>query len=78
VQQKSGFKNLLLEKKLDGVEEEMEKREAYLNELLSLTNLDSSVLEQVRKFNVIFSYLLPWRQTLYEQRPYWKSKFCFT
>merc|ERR1711871_1519994 len=39
VQQKSGFKNLLLEKQLSGIGEALEKKEAQLNEVLVNENL---------------------------------------
>lgn len=48
VQQKSGFKNLLLEKKLSALSEALEQKEAQLNEVLARANLDPSVLGQVR------------------------------
>ena len=47
VQQKSGFKNLLLEKKLSALESGLEKTEAQLNEVLAQAKLDSSVLGSV-------------------------------
>ena len=39
VQQKAGFKNLLLEKKLLALADVLEKKEAQLNEVLSLLNI---------------------------------------
>ncbi|CAM9572702.1 unnamed protein product [Chrysoparadoxa australica] len=48
VQQKSGFKNLLLEKKLDALQEEGEKRDAYLNEVLGKANLYPVLEAQVK------------------------------
>jgi hypothetical protein len=36
VQQKSGFKNLLLEKKLAAILEQLEKKETQLNEVLAV------------------------------------------
>merc|ERR1711988_1719764 len=47
VQQKSGFRNLLLEKKLQAVEETLEKKDAQLSEVLAASNLDPAVLGQV-------------------------------
>jgi hypothetical protein len=47
VQQKSGFKNLLLEKKLGALESGLEKTEAQLNEVITQANLDSAVVGQV-------------------------------
>lgn len=53
VQQKSGFKNLLLEKKLGAISETLEKKEAQLNEVLSASNLDPTALSVVtRKLEV--------------------------
>ncbi|XP_062860556.1 dynein regulatory complex subunit 4 [Trichomycterus rosablanca] len=49
VQQKSGFKNLLLEKKLDALTDTLEKKEAQLNEVLSASNLDQSALNVVTR-----------------------------
>merc|ERR550514_2488887 len=40
VQQKSGLKNLLLEKKIDTVEEALETTEAQVSELLTSANVD--------------------------------------
>ncbi|KAJ3593661.1 hypothetical protein NHX12_005995 [Muraenolepis orangiensis] len=44
VQQKSGFKNLLLERKLDTLTDSLEKKEAQLNEVLSASNMDQTAL----------------------------------
>lgn len=53
VQQKSGFKNLLLEKKLGAISDTLEKKEAQLNEVLSASNLDPTALSVVtRKLEV--------------------------
>lgn len=53
VQQKSGFKNLLLEKKLGAISDMLEKKEAQLNEVLSASNLDPTALSVVtRKLEV--------------------------
>ena len=49
VQQKSGFKNLLLEKKLSALADTLEKKEAQLNEVLSASNLDPSALTMVTR-----------------------------
>ena len=67
VQQKSNFKNLLLEKKLNALADTLEKKEAQLNEVLSASNLDPTALTVVtRKLEVQFiilyfhsAYLLP-------------------
>ncbi|XP_067158427.1 dynein regulatory complex subunit 4 [Apteryx mantelli] len=49
VQQKTGFKNLLLERKLKGLFSILEKREVELNEVLSASNLDPSALSVVSR-----------------------------
>lgn len=48
VKQKSGFKKLLLEKKLSAVQRVQEEKEAQLNEVLARANLDPSALGQVK------------------------------
>ena len=55
MQQKSGFKNLLLERKLSALADNLEKKEAQLNEVLSATNMDPMALGAVtRKLEVWF------------------------
>ncbi|XP_023646085.1 dynein regulatory complex subunit 4 isoform X1 [Paramormyrops kingsleyae] len=49
VQQKSGFKNLLLEKKLEALADTLEKKEVQLNEVLSASNLDPTALSAVSR-----------------------------
>ncbi|KAJ1640607.1 growth-arrest-specific micro-tubule binding-domain-containing protein [Pavlovales sp. CCMP2436] len=49
VQQKSGFKNILLEKKLEAQAETLEKKEAQLSEVLTASNLDPTMLGAVTK-----------------------------
>ncbi|KAM4612469.1 dynein regulatory complex subunit 4 [Discoglossus pictus] len=49
VQQKSGFKNLLLERKLLALGETLEKKEAQLNEVLAASNLDPTALTAVTR-----------------------------
>lgn len=49
VQQKSNFKNLLLERKLSALGDTLEKKEAQLNEVLSASNLDPTALTVVTK-----------------------------
>mmetsp|Transcript_4352 Transcript_4352/g.15055 ORF Transcript_4352/g.15055 Transcript_4352/m.15055 type:complete len:470 (+) Transcript_4352:14-1423(+) len=49
VQQKSGLKNLMLERKLEAMGEQLEKKEAQLGEVLSASNLDPATLQQVTK-----------------------------
>lgn len=62
VQQKSSFKNLLLEKKLTALADMLEKKEAQLNEVLSASNLDPTALTVVtRKLEVRFcANFIPW------------------
>ena len=56
VQQKSGFKNLLLERKLTALTDCLEKKEAQLNEVLSASNMDPMALGVVtRKLEVRLS-----------------------
>ena len=53
VQQKSGLKNILLERKLAALSDTLEKKEAQLNEVLSASNLDPTALTVVtRKLEV--------------------------
>ncbi|NXK11315.1 DRC4 protein, partial [Herpetotheres cachinnans] len=47
VQQKTGFKNLLLERKLKGLLSVLEKKEVELSEVLAASNLDPSALSLV-------------------------------
>jgi hypothetical protein len=47
IQQRTGFKNLLLERKLENVSEQLEKKDAQLGEVLKAANLDPSVLGSV-------------------------------
>ncbi|XP_033898018.1 dynein regulatory complex subunit 4-like isoform X1 [Acipenser ruthenus] len=49
VQQKSGFKNLLLERKLHALTDTLEKKEVQLNEVLSASNLDPTALTVVTR-----------------------------
>ncbi|XP_014662068.1 PREDICTED: growth arrest-specific protein 8-like [Priapulus caudatus] len=49
VQQKSSFKNLLLERKLSALADSLEKKEAQLNEVLSASNLDPQALSIVTR-----------------------------
>ena len=49
VQQKSGFKNIILERKLQVVDESLEKKEAQLSEVLAAANLDPDMLGTVSK-----------------------------
>lgn len=53
VQQKTGFKNLFLERKLQALSAAMEKKELQLNEVLAASNLDPATLTLVsRKLEV--------------------------
>ncbi|XP_057183263.1 dynein regulatory complex subunit 4-like [Triplophysa rosa] len=47
VQQKTGFKNLLLECKLSALNDTLEKKEAQLSEVLAASNLDPTALNVV-------------------------------
>lgn len=49
VQQKSNFKNLLLEKKLSTLADTLEKKEAQFNEVLAASNLDPTALSNVTR-----------------------------
>lgn len=49
VQQKSNFKNLLLEKKLGAFADMLEKKEAQFNEVLAASNLDPAALSAVTR-----------------------------
>ncbi|KAJ3083031.1 Dynein regulatory complex subunit 4, partial [Quaeritorhiza haematococci] len=49
VQQKTGFKNLILEKKVGSLKETLEKKELQVNEILKATNLDPSALANLTK-----------------------------
>ncbi|KAM4018576.1 dynein regulatory complex subunit 4 [Anomaloglossus baeobatrachus] len=49
VQQKNGFKNLLLERKLQALGDTLEKKEAQLNEVLAASNLDPVSLSTVTR-----------------------------
>ena len=53
VQQKTGFKNLVLERKLQALSTAVEKKELQLNEVLAASNLDPAALTLVsRKLEV--------------------------
>lgn len=53
VQQKTGFKNLVLERKLKALSTAVEQKEAQLNEVLATSNLDPAALTIVsRKLEV--------------------------
>jgi len=49
VQQKSGFKNILLERKLQAINESLEKKESQLSEVIHAANLDPNLLGTVSK-----------------------------
>ncbi|KNC47708.1 growth-arrest-specific protein 8 [Thecamonas trahens ATCC 50062] len=49
VQQKSGFKNLLLEKKMAVLNDELEKKDAQLSEVLAASNIEPGALAAVTK-----------------------------
>jgi chromosome segregation ATPase len=48
VQQKSGFKNLLLEKKLEAMAQDLEKTESALAEVLASTNLQPEIIGDIK------------------------------
>jgi growth arrest-specific protein 8 len=48
LQQKTGLKGVLLEKKLEAAYEVLEKKESQLAEVLAASNLDASTLQNVR------------------------------
>jgi len=57
VQQKSGLKNLLLEKKLDTVEEALETTDAQVSELLISANVDKAVVGGIsQKLDQVIQY----------------------
>ena len=49
VQQKNGLKSMMLERKLVAMQEQLEKKEAQLGEVLAASNLDPATLQQVNK-----------------------------
>ncbi|KAJ3293516.1 Dynein regulatory complex subunit 4 [Borealophlyctis nickersoniae] len=49
VQQKTGFKNLILEKKVQSLKESLEKKDLQLNEILKATNLDPAALSNLTR-----------------------------
>jgi len=68
VQQKSNFKNLLLEKKLGAFADMLEKKEAQFNEVLAASNLDPAALSAVtRKLEVLWLVV---NQSVYQLRKY--------
>mmetsp|Transcript_73315 Transcript_73315/g.184760 ORF Transcript_73315/g.184760 Transcript_73315/m.184760 type:complete len:461 (-) Transcript_73315:54-1436(-) len=57
VQQKSGLKNLLLEKKIDTVEEALETTEAQVSELLTSANVDQATSAGIsQKLDQVIAY----------------------
>jgi len=57
VQQKAGLKNLLLEKKIDTVEEALEAAEAQVSELLMSANVDSATASGIsQKLDQVIAY----------------------
>ena len=49
MQRKSGLKNMVLERKLEALGDELDKKEAQLGEVLSASNLDPGTLALVSK-----------------------------
>merc|ERR1712113_188712 len=57
VQQKSGLKNLILEKKIDAVEESLETTEAQVSELLASANVDQTTSSGIsQKLDQVIAY----------------------
>merc|ERR1712186_64461 len=57
VQQKSGLKNLLLERKIDAVEEALETSEAQVSELLASANVDQATSTGIsQKLDQVIAY----------------------
>merc|ERR1712061_862906 len=57
VQQKSGLKNLLLERKIDAVEEALETSEAQVSELLASANVDQTTSAGIsQKLDQVIAY----------------------
>mmetsp|Transcript_115383 Transcript_115383/g.200245 ORF Transcript_115383/g.200245 Transcript_115383/m.200245 type:complete len:461 (-) Transcript_115383:26-1408(-) len=57
VQQKSGLKNLLLEKKIDAIEESLETTEAQVSELLTSANVDQATASGIsQKLDQVIAY----------------------
>jgi len=57
VQQKSGLKNLILEKKIDAVEEALETSEAQVSELLASANVDKATSAGIsQKLDQVIAY----------------------
>ena len=48
VQQKTGFRNLLLEKKLEAMSQDLEKTESALAEVLASTNLQPEIIGDIK------------------------------
>jgi hypothetical protein len=47
VQQKGGMKNILLEKKLEAIQQELETKEAQLSKVIAAANLDQGTVRTV-------------------------------
>jgi hypothetical protein len=57
VQQKSGLKNLILEKKIDSIEEALETTEAQVSELLTSANVDQATSSGIsQKLDQVIAY----------------------
>mmetsp|Transcript_101352 Transcript_101352/g.295221 ORF Transcript_101352/g.295221 Transcript_101352/m.295221 type:complete len:193 (+) Transcript_101352:62-640(+) len=56
VQQKSGLKNLVLEKKIDAIEEALETTEAQVSELVSSANADQTAAGISQKLDQVIAY----------------------
>ena len=49
VQQKSGLKSMMLEKRIELMQEDMEKKDAQIGQILTAANLDPTTVAQVNK-----------------------------
>merc|ERR1712066_811542 len=57
VQQKAGLKNLILEKKIDSIEEALETTEAQVSELLTSANVDQATATGIsQKLDQVIAY----------------------
>merc|ERR1712007_94440 len=57
VQRKSGLKNLILEKKIDAIEEALETTEAQVSELLTSANVDQATASGIsQKLDQVIAY----------------------
>nr|XP_015298306.2 dynein regulatory complex subunit 4 isoform X2 [Macaca fascicularis] len=71
VQQKTGFKNLVLERKLQALSAAVEKKEVQFNEVLAASNLDPAALTLVsRKLELSYRFAYTWpEEQLFSKKP---------